>query len=280
MPNDTQSTTGQNWIHTGPLPLKFMFMPRTGGTWRRMRSGLLARDVGLHAASDGVLSNIHLRANGKPGQRGGWYSDDIDFYYLHVMDGEVKLQTDKGDTIVLKRGDSLVMPAFNLRQDVFAYSADFEAMEFTSRGALELIETNERRIGHEPGPLSTEGQIISRDVPESYVTGDGPRKFFSYRNLGATQSTGGRIHIHVVGIVDTPPGGTGWHTHSMDQFWTPFTGFLDIAVEGFGKVRLRRGDAMAIPVGLRHNVTEFSLDYTTNEVCIPTDYLTTPAPTP
>ena len=276
---------GSDWKHKGPLPLSFSFMPRTGGVWRHSRrSGLEYRDVGVTAASKGTMSQRHIRAAwGRAGSRDSYISDDVEFYYLHVMEGSVRLETSTGDAVLLGPGDTVVMPPFNFNPRVFEYTGDFEAMEFTTQGALDCIETSERRAGREPGPIATEGTIITRERPDSYLPGDGPRKFFSYRDLGAAKSTGGLIHIHVVGIVngeDVPPAGTGWHTHSMDQVFFPFVGYLQIAVEGFGQVKMRRGDVMMIPAGLRHLVDAFTPDYYTTEICIPNDYLTSATPAP
>lgn len=269
------ATTRSTWVQRGSLPLQFGHVPADQGVWRRTgRSSLEFRDLGLHGASQGLLDAQHIRAVAA-GNRRGWHAEDQEFHYVHVMEGSLTLKDDKGETIILKRGDTVVQPPFRLDPNVFEYSADFEALEFTSRGSFVHIENFMKKSGLEPQPLASDKVIVNRDVAASYIVGDGPRSFFSYRDIGATESTGRRMHIHVVGIADQPPGGTGWHNHTMDQFFLPFTGALDIWVEGLGQVTMRRGDAMYIPAGLRHDVTSFTRDYTVVEVCIPTDYDTT-----
>lgn len=263
------------WVQRGPLPLQFGHVPADQGVWRRPgRSTLEFRDLGLHGSSQGLLDAQHIRAV-QAGNRTGWHTQEQEFHYVHVMAGNLTLRTEGGETIVLKTGDTVVQPPFRLDPNVFEHSTDFEGLEFTSAGSFAPIERYMKDSGIEPQPLASGEVIVNRDEPESYIVGDGPRSFFSYRDIGATESTGRRMHIHVVGIADQPPGGTGWHNHTMDQFFLPFTGSLDIWVEGLGHVTMRRGDAMYIPAGLRHDVTEFTRDYTVVEVCIPTDYGTT-----
>lgn len=272
----------KKWVQKGPLPLQAGYYPLSEAVWRKSwRSPLEFRDLGLSGNSNGVLNAQHMRAaGGKAGNRAGWFSDDIDMSYIHVMKGELELETDKGEKVVLKRGDTVILPPFNFKRDVFRFTGDFEALEFTSTGGFALIEKSEKAIGHQLKPIKTDGIMVNRDDPSSYVAGNGPRSFFSYRDLGATEATGGRIHIHIVGIVDQPPGGTGWHRHTMDQFFMPFTGYLDISVENLGTVRMTPGDAMYIPAGLRHDVTAFNKEYTVTEICIPTDYDTIPTDKP
>jgi quercetin dioxygenase-like cupin family protein len=268
------NVTSQKWTQRGPLPLTFGYAPVSEAVWRRSaRSGLEFRDLKLHAGSHGLLGAQHMRATAG-GNRRGWFSDDVEFLYFHVMAGSLKLRRTNGEPVELATGDTLVLPPFDLDPDMFAFSPDFEALEFTSEGSFALIEDYMRRTGVAVSEPKVDALHISRDEPESYIVGNGPRSFFTYRDIGAIAATGNRMHIHIVGIADQPPGGTGWHNHSMDQFFMPFTGWLELWVEGFGHARLERGDAMFIPAGLRHNVTAFTKDYTVVEVCIPAEYST------
>lgn len=265
-------TTATPRPQVGALPLSFGFSPADQGVWRQVEgSGLEYRDLGLHGGSHGLLDAQLIRAD-KAGSRRHWLPADREFHYLHVMAGTLTLRDKAGQPVILKTGDTVIQPPFAFDPDVFDYSDGFEALEFSSSGSFAYIDRFREKHGLPAGDPPPGEPIVSYDRPEDYITGDGPRSFFTYRDLGATRSTGRRMHIHVVGIADQPPGGTGWHIHSMDQFFMPFTGWLDIEVEGLGKVRMKRGDAMFIPAGIRHNVTDFTLDYTVVEACIPTDY--------
>lgn len=256
----------------GSLPLSFGYFPAEGAVWRKVRgSGLEYRSLGLAGASHGLLDAQLVRAE-TAGSRKGWFTEEQEFHYLQVMAGTLTLRKADGERVTLNVGDTVIQPPFSFDPDVYDYSDGYEALEFSSKGSFEHIDRFREKHGlQQAGPLPAEA-VVTRDTPDTYITGDGPRSFFTYRDLGATIASGRRMHIHVVGIADQPPGGTGWHTHSMDQFFMPFTGWLDIFVEGLGMVKMKRGDAMFIPAGIRHNVTEFTRDYTVVEVCIPTDY--------
>lgn len=265
----------------GSLPLSFGYFPAEGAVWRKVRgSGIEYRSLGIAGASHGLLDAQIVRAE-KAGSRRGWYTGEQEFNYLQVMAGMLTLQRlDGSERVTLGVGDTVVQPPFSFDPDVYEYSDGFEALEFASKGSFEHIDRFREKLGLPDAGEAPREAIVTRDEPASYITGDGPRSFFTYRDLGATEATGRRMHIHVVGIADRPPGGTGWHTHNMDQFFMPFTGWLDIWVEGLGLVKMKRGDAMCIPAGIRHNVTDFTLDYTVVEVCIPTDYTTDSASDP
>lgn len=261
--------------HRGPLPMRFGFTRATDGVWRKSANSALAfRDMDLHAGSHGLLDAQHLRALAA-GNRKGWSSDDVELQYIHVMAGTLRLRTTAGEYIVLATGDTVIQPPFLFDANVFDYSADFEALEFTSRGSFAYIDAYMGCANLTGAAPQADRPTVNREDPSSYIVGDGPRSFFAYRDIGATAATGRRMHIHVVGIAAQPPGGTGWHNHTMDQFFMPFTGWIELWVEDLGHVRMQRGDAMFIPAGLRHNVTAFSRDYTVVEVCIPTEYGTT-----
>lgn len=271
--------TSKARIQKGSLPLDLGFVRADEGVWRRSaRSHLEFRDLGVHGASKGLLNAQHIRAT-SAGNRKGWHGDDVEFHYVQVMAGTLVLRDETGARVTLNTGDSVIQPPFRYDADVFEYSADFEGLEFTSTGSYAHIEAFMHKAGQSASDIQAHPGI-NRDIADSYIVGDGPRSFFSYRDLGATAASGGRMHVHVVGIAAQPPGGTGWHDHSMDQFFMPFTGELEITVENIGTVKMHRGDAMYIPAGIRHNVTGFTLDYTVVEVCIPTKYDTTDATPP
>src|SRR5690606_8170998 len=110
----------------------------------------------------------------------------------------------------------------------------------------------------------------SNDDFENYELGNGPRKFFYYRDLGTKEQTDGRIHLHLVQATE-PGAGTGWHYHSMAQWFMILRGTSTIAVEDHTYQPLVRGDAMCVGRGpdMRHNVAPFSRDYVVLEMCVP-----------
>jgi hypothetical protein len=71
---------------------------------------------------------------------------------------------------------------------------------------------------------------VTREAPDSYEMGNGPRKFFLYRDLETRGETENRIHIHLVRATE-PGEGTGWHYHTMAQWFMVVGGTSNIGVE-------------------------------------------------
>jgi quercetin dioxygenase-like cupin family protein len=83
--------------------------------------------------------------------------------------------------------------------------------------------------------------------------------------------------MHVVQATGQPGEGTGWHYHSMAQWFMILRGRSDIRVETRPRQPLNVGDTMCIGAGpqMRHNVAPYSGDYSVLEMCIPAEYETT-----
>ena len=276
------SATGRFADLVGPLPLAFSFSPVDQAVWRRShQSGLETRDMGGHMASEGFLDTQLLRAaDGQAGRRTGWVSSDLDFHYMHVLKGTLELRTLDGEIVTLAKGDIAVQPPFAFDPGHFVFSGDFEALQITANGAFALIEAKIPELRAQP--IAHERKyIVTRESPEAHIVGDGPRQYFSYRDTGARESTAGRIHIHIVGIVATPPdGSTGWHDHTMDQFFTVLTGTSRDNIDTAPFLSLKPGDGVTIPAGLAHDFGWYTDDYSVVEVCIPAEYDTRPREKP
>ena len=149
-------------------------------------------------------------------------------------------------------------------------SPDFEAVEITGPATLTSDTATEA------GPDSSAAPVYSDDSDENYVMANGPRPFFKYRDLGTRGPTEERMHIHVVRATGQPGEGTGWHYHTMAQWFMILGGESDIRVEDGPRITLRVGDTMCIGsgTGQRHNVAPFSGDYAVLEVCVPAVYET------
>src|SRR5690606_10980794 len=126
-------------------------------------------------------------------------------------------------------------------------------------------------------PQQSGAWVSSIDKAADYIVGDGPRSFFSYRDLGVAAATGRRIHIHIVRASKPIEKGTGWHSHSMGQLFYVLEGWADLEVERLPSVRMSAGDAMCIAPRMKHDVPRFSNDYAVLEMCIPADYDTVDA---
>lgn len=249
------------WTAERPVEIGFAWAPRDEGTWKDGGDGLERRDLGLDAASDGALGVTHLRvadldAVDRP------RAHHVDFDALYVLRGAVTLESDDAGSVRLERGGCAVQPPrtpHRLR-DV---TPDFEAVHITAPA----------RFGTTVDPPARTGGHYTHDTPDAYARGAGPRSFFLYRDLGTRAVTGDRIHLHVVRATE-PGEGTGWHFHTMAQWFMVLEGSAEIGVEDHPTRPLRAGDAMCLGRGprMRHDVASFSGDYTVLEMCVPAEY--------
>ncbi|MBN8867378.1 MAG: cupin domain-containing protein [Solirubrobacterales bacterium] len=257
------------WTAREPIQLGHVSMPADAGNWApSARAGVESRDLGLIGASDGAMSVAHLRsADGAEG--GGWQRHDLDFQFLYVTGGSVTIEQPGGDPVELGEGAVVHRTGGGWHREL-SFSPGFEAYEITSPARFST-ETAE-------GPGEDDSRTeISFDLPEAYERGAGPRKFFDYRDLGTMEPTDGRVHIHVVKATGEPGDGTGWHYHTMAQWFLILSGDSHIRVEDGPNTPLLPGDTMCVGYGpgQRHNVAPFSGDYAVLEMCVPAIYETT-----
>jgi quercetin dioxygenase-like cupin family protein len=266
------------WTATDPLSIGYTQVRSDEGRWESgLRSHLQYRDLGLAAVTGGKLSAQHIRAVGKAGEmRNGWHCHDLDFQFFYVLRGWLKLQTQDGEHLTLGPGDSGYHPPFYWH-DEYDFSEDYEVVELTGPAHVETITGRETPLPDRAATLDPAREpFYSFDVPENYEMGAGPRKFFRYRDLGTRGPTDGRIHLHVVRATGQPGEGTGWHYHSMAQWFMVLEGTSDIRIEEMPRQTLGPGDTMCIGSGpdMRHNVAPFSGDYAVLEMCVPAEYET------
>lgn len=264
------------WTVEKPLPLEFNFCPAAVGGWQPGPFPRLeTRELGLGAATRGLMAARHIRvAGGATGVSTPWRAHDLDFHFLYVLQGRMTLETD-GQRQVLETGAAVCQPAFlRYRQD--ALSSDLELFEITGPGNPETVLGRDAALPERARASAGATAQILPETPESYTQGAGPRKYFQYRDLGTAGPTDGRIYIHIVRATEPQDGGTGWHTHTMRQWFCVLRGSAGINVEGHKEIeRVGKYDAMCISAGLRHNVPSFTADYLVIEMCIPKDYDTT-----
>lgn len=238
----------------------FAYAPLTMSSWHRPgHESALRRDVGVAGASGGVFSGSHWCA-GPAGDKIPFGDDETTFHLAFVLAGTAALIDSDGSKVPLALLDAATRwgagPA-----SVLDMAAAAELLIFS---------------GKPPGAPTrgTNRWRIDREAAEAYRLGDGPRAYFRYRDLGIAAASGRRLHAHIVAAIGTRPGGTGWHHHSMGQYFHVLRGWADLAVENRPIVRMAPHDAMCIGPGMRHDVPAFSDDYMVLEVCIPADYET------
>jgi mannose-6-phosphate isomerase-like protein (cupin superfamily) len=255
-------------------PVKFDFSPLSAARWSDVGAGLQSRDLGVGAAMHSQMGARHLRAPREirldriPGEASR-------FRLLFVLKGELSFRL--GDTnIQMKRWDAAQLPLLSKASD-FKFAGGFEALDIvapahdTRVAAHSLFESLSAGNGT---------PAVNRDEPSAYVAGNGPRRYFAYRDLGVAGATDRRIHIHVVRTIEVPPGGTGWHVHTMGQLFVVISGSGVIKVNTPDAIPIHTGDSMCIGAGMKHDVTSFSGDYAVIEMCLPADYDTRDVPAP
>jgi quercetin dioxygenase-like cupin family protein len=121
--------------------------------------------------------------------------------------------------------------------------------------------------------------VIARaDNPELV---QGRREFFSYRELGVTKATEGKMRAQVTIATQGLSEETGWHVHLCEgQFVYILEGWVDLEFAGNRKERIVAGDSIFIPGDTPHNETATSEEFQILEVSIPADMGTEPCAKP
>ena len=129
--------------------------------------------------------------------------------------------------------------------------------------------------------LVNPGTKLAYTTPESAPQVPGRRKFFTYTDLGVTAASQGRMRAQLTTAITGMTQPTGWHYHLCDsQFVYALRGWVDLEFEDGTKVRVKAGDSIFIPGGLRHNETATSDDFQILEVSVPADMGTQPCDPP
>ncbi|MFC6520666.1 cupin domain-containing protein [Undibacterium arcticum] len=98
------------------------------------------------------------------------------------------------------------------------------------------------------------------------------RDFFTYRDLGIKDATGGRVIAHLVKANATPEEGTGWHIHIADfQIVYMLKGWARF-MYGDQEALVSAGDCVHQTPGLRHFLFDYSPDMEYLEVVGPANF--------
>lgn len=278
MSTTSPRTWTSGWSASDAPEIDYVWLPAdtdawSPGPWPHLES----LDLGLAKASSGILGGRRLRAKaGAGGADTGWHCHNSDFEFFYVLRGSLKVETEDGEHYTLGQGAAGCHPAL-YRHREYDISDDLEYVQLTVPGEPTTL------IGEEAAPGSAGGlrPVYTFETPKAYTLGAGPRSFFKYRDLGAAAATEGRIHVHIVRATEPGPG-TGWHYHSMAQWFMILGGSSVIRVEEQPKQPLNVFDSMCIGRGpnMRHNVAPYTGDYAVLEMCVPSQYETIAVPPP
>jgi quercetin dioxygenase-like cupin family protein len=109
----------------------------------------------------------------------------------------------------------------------------------------------------------------------------GRRSFFTYRDLGVGQASGGALRAQTMTAVTGMTEPTGWHYHECEgQFIYALRGWVDLEFETGETVRVKKGESLFIPGGMRHNEIATSDDLEILELSVPADMGTVPCDPP
>ena len=99
---------------------------------------------------------------------------------------------------------------------------------------------------------------------------EGRRDFFTFRDLGAKDASGGRMRAQLTKAKTGMTQPTGWHYHLCDdQFVYVLNGWVELEFETGEMLRCEKGDSVYIPGGLKHNELRTSDDFEIIEVSTP-----------
>jgi quercetin dioxygenase-like cupin family protein len=103
----------------------------------------------------------------------------------------------------------------------------------------------------------------------------GLRSFFTYRDLGIAEATGGRVMAQVIRAKTAHDGSAGWHRHTLDfQMYYVTRGWIKFAYEGVGEVLAEAGSCVHQPPGIRHVEIAHSEDLELVEITLPAEFAT------
>jgi len=281
MQNSLEKSKSVDWLSgwsvEQPLDFVYDWSPVKNAVWKDLDgSGAQYRDLGLEVASKGLMRARQIRLGLGAGKLSSdWRAHDLDFEFVFVLKGSATLEIE-GAVHKLSKGAAITQPGLT-RYRLDDVSSDFEYIEILGPGTFQTYWGRETALPARASELQDVVASYNMETPESYTAAAGPRPYFYYRDLGTAEPTGDRIYIHAVKMI--PPareGGTGWHNHSMRQWFYVLGGSAELEMEVFDshidKMPLVTGDAMTVSAGQRHDVPSYTEDYFVLEMCIPKEY--------
>lgn len=272
MSTQSQAEWKNGWTAGEPAEIGFAWAAKDDGAFvAREGDGFAYRDLSVAGSSNGMLGVAQVRVADRDRSQ-EWRALDVDFDFIYVLAGSARLDNEDGDSVPLAEGSAAVQPT-RYRYRITEASDDFCFVQVTAPASYAVTRGGEASArGQSP---VRHAPVYTHETPDQYTRGDGPREYFLYRDLGTTGPTDGRIHVHVVRATE-PGAGTGWHFHTMAQWFMIVGGTSTIRVEDRPSYPLVVGDAMCVGRGeqMRHNVTKFSADYAVLELCSPAEYET------
>jgi hypothetical protein len=258
------------WTADRPASIRYAWAPNDGGEYVQRGDGFAYRDLHLEDVSDGALGCQRFHVV-DAAQVGEWRRLANDFDFVFVVSGSVDVESTNGELVHLSRWSSALHPR-GYRYHLVHPSEDLDAVHITAPAVLATADDEDEVVGD---------PVYTHDSEDAYVHG-GLRPFFAYRDLGTTEATDGRILIHIAAASLPSPDATwpdpaprtGWHYHTMAQWFMVLDGSAITAIEDNPPQQLSYGGAQCLGRGptARHNVTAVTPEYRVIELCMPADY--------
>lgn len=113
---------------------------------------------------------------------------------------------------------------------------------------------------------------LAHATPASAPAVPGRRSFFTYRDLGVTAASQGRIRAQTMTTITGMTEPTGWHYHVCEgQFVHALKGWVDLEFETGESIRLKAGESLFIPGGMKHNEIAMSEGLEILELSVPAE---------
>lgn len=103
----------------------------------------------------------------------------------------------------------------------------------------------------------------------------GLRPYFTYRDTGIKEATGGAYTAHVIRAVPGQVPVPEWHVHTVGfQLFFVLKGWVEFEYEDIGRVRMEAGSSVYQPSGVKHRELSHSDDLEILEVVSPAAFAT------
>ena len=95
------------------------------------------RDFGVAGGTNGRMRAERGTVNGKP-ELTGWHYHECEMQFFYLLNGSITLELENGETVVLERGDSALIPG-GFRHSETAVSEDFDFIEISIPGDMGTV---------------------------------------------------------------------------------------------------------------------------------------------
>ncbi len=252
----------------------FVISRASGAEWRSGRAGMLYRDL-IPGRQGGrfIASQIRIPDGGDVGD---WvHFHRVRFQIIFCHRGWVRVAyEDQGPPVVLRAGDCVVQPP-TIRHRVLECSDELSVVEVASPAAHETCADDQLTLEADAyRPQRTfEGQRFVFHQAEGAAWRAHRLAGFEARDTSIGEATGGVGAVVVVRPSEAIRPTVFSHDAEL-LFWFVLEGRTTLHARGQGAQALGPGDAVCVPAGLQHALSECSEVLRLLEVSVPAAFTT------